>query len=394
MVKRAQDSEAEEIRRLASQTSTDAAAARAASLAPTQASLARPPATLPGAAAVPFSGPTFTPPSMASLGASPATSGGSTGAVGVTPPRAEAVRAPVAGSSPANPGVGPREADGGFAPTGPSQNDNYDRGRYMGTTFAGTGIDTARQLPGGDKIPKTNDIARVVTDPSGRVVGWARQASSPEAAQAISRANPNGGIDPVSWTKPEDLSPMDRRDYDRAVAAAKERTAAEAEERRLRPVWVPDGKGGTSFVNPNIARERARQREDAERAAISRSIGISEWNSGKNPSLNAISEAEVALSPGGWSTVGTNRDFRRQQVERGMGAELPGFLPPEMADRMRARQQAFGDKLQTREAEQNYFEGLSQTPAFDRAFGPMSPRQDPRLSDRELARRIQMDQRS
>ena len=64
LVKKTQDSQAEEIRRLALQPSFDAAAARTASLAPTQASLAGPP-VMPGAGAVPFSGgATFSPPAV------------------------------------------------------------------------------------------------------------------------------------------------------------------------------------------------------------------------------------------------------------------------------------------------------------------------------------------
>jgi hypothetical protein len=276
---------------------------------------------------------------------------------------------------------------------------------YQGTVFTGDSVKEARQLPG-LAIPETNDIARVVTDANGRVVGYARQAASPEAAAAISKAaNPNGIQTPQ-------LSPLEQKDYERAVVEAKNDSVARQAARGELPSQQPKTElqgwqaqyasqlGYAPSSNPrdpyqnSPGSQRIRAEEEAGRKDVARTLGISDWNQGRDASLNAISGAEVALSPGGWSAVGTNRDFRRQQVERGMNAELPGFLPTDMADRMRARQQGFGDKLQAREAEQNYFEGLSQTPAFERTFGTMNPRQDLRLSDREMARRIQLAQQS
>jgi hypothetical protein len=245
-----------------------------------------------------------------------------------------------------------------------------------------------------------------VTDANGRVVGYARQAASPEAAAAISKAaNPNGIQTP-------ELSPIEQKDYERAVAVAKTDSEARQAARGELPSQQPKtelqqwqaayakSRGFTPSSDPrdpyqnSPGSQRIRAEEEAGRKDVARTLGIADWNQGRDGSLNAISRAEVALSPGGWSTVGTNQDFRRQQVDRGMNAELPNFLPTEMADRMKARQQAFGDKLQVREAEQNYFEGLSQTPAFERTFGTMNPRQDLRLSDRAMARRIQMAQAS
>lgn len=259
---------------------------------------------------------------------------------------------------------------------------------YQGSIFEGAALDTARQLPG-LAVPETNDVTRVVTDSNGRVVGYARQAASPEAAAAISRAaNPNGIQTP-------ELSPIEQRDYEQAVAQARQSSQERRDQPNMEPVFVPDGTGGTAFVNPNITRQRSQERAEAEAQAlgVGRSLAISDWNQGRNPALNAISDAEVALAPGGFSSVGINPERRREIVDRGMRAELPDFLPSDMRDRQRARQEAFGPRLEDREREQAQLEGLSASPAFESAFGPMNDRTDRRLSDRQLREAIELARR-
>jgi hypothetical protein len=85
--------------------------------------------------------------------------------------------------------------------------------------------------------------------------------------------------------------------------------------------------------------------------------------------------------------------LRRERVERGMGAELPGFLPMDMRDRIEARKEAFGPRLESREREQAELEGLSSSDAFESAFGPMNDRQDRRLSTRQLQEAIELARR-
>jgi len=256
---------------------------------------------------------------------------------------------------------------------------------YQGSIFEGAAIDQARQLPApldpkqpGLRVPQDSNVSRVVTDANGRVVGYAKNYATPQDAQNASRiANPNGIQTP-------NMSPIEQRDYDRAVVEARQSSQERRDQPNMNPVFVSDGggNGGTAFVNPNITRQNSRDREAAEARAIGvdRSLDISAFNQGRNPSMNAVSNANVALAPGGFSSVGVNPELRRERVERGVNAEVPSFLPPDMQDRFRARKDALVPQLGIREQEQAQLEGLP----------GLNDRTDTRLSDKQLSEAIEL----
>lgn len=259
---------------------------------------------------------------------------------------------------------------------------------YQGSIFEGAAIDQARQLPApldpkqpGLQVPQDSNVSRVVTDANGRVVGYAKGYATPQDAQNASRiANPNGIQTP-------DMSPIEQRDYDRAVVEARQSSEDRRTSPNMNPVFVPDGggNGGTAFVNPNITRQNSRDREAAEARAIgvNRSLDISAWNDGRDPSAAAMRNANVALAPAGFSSVGVNPERREEIVMRGVQAEVPSFLPPDMQDRFRARQDALIPQLGIREQEQAQLEGLP----------GLNDRTDTRLSDKQLREAIELSKR-
>ena len=386
-----------------------------------QAQLSPPPVSSAGAQAVPYRGSgaeALLPSTPEASVVSPAATPTSVGTVSATPPRPQP--APPTVMEP--PGLDRNQGTAAVMTGAEDARVNQGDGRtdiyrdeqgvqrrggtagYQGSIFEGPAIEQARQQPG-LAIPQENNVTRVVTDANGRVVGYARGWASPEDARNASRlANPDGIQSP-------ELSPVEQRDYDRAVAEAQQsyeaRQAARGELPSQQPQtelqqrqatyarqmgFAPSDDPRDPYKNSPGRQLRDRQ-EAAERADVKRSIDISDWNQGRNPALNAISDAEVALAPGGFSSVGINPERRREIVDRGMRAELPDFLPSDMRDRQRARQEAFGPRLEGREREQAQLEGLAASPAFEAEFGPMNDRTDRRLSDRQLREAIELARR-
>jgi hypothetical protein len=106
----------------------------------------------------------------------------------------------------------------------------------------------------------------------------------------------------------------------------------------------------------------AKRLEEAPRKSIQESSRISRFNQGRDPFLNTLSDASVALAPGGFSSVDTNPGARRETVRAGVEAEIPDWLPTEVENRLRERQDAMGRKLTEREKEQAEYERMAGVP--------------------------------
>jgi hypothetical protein len=96
----------------------------------------------------------------------------------------------------------------------------------------------------------------------------------------------------------------------------------------------------------------ARRIEEAPLASITKSERVSRWNRGADPTLQKISDADLALASGGYSTVGVDPAVRRERVRSGAETELPDWLPEDVAGRLREKQKAMGGRLAQVEAEQ------------------------------------------
>jgi len=103
----------------------------------------------------------------------------------------------------------------------------------------------------------------------------------------------------------------------------------------------------------------AQRLEEAPRKSIEESRRISDWNTGRDPTLRAIRGAEVALAPGGFSSVGMDATARRGAVTAGVEAEVPEWLPSDMRGRLQQRQDQMGQRLVGREKEQAEFSQMA-----------------------------------
>lgn len=103
----------------------------------------------------------------------------------------------------------------------------------------------------------------------------------------------------------------------------------------------------------------AERLENAPRESITRSRQISGYNTGQDPSLQAMSAAELALSPGGFSSVGVDSVARREAVRAALETEAPSWLPAEVRSRYQQRQDRLGQKLTEREKEQAEFSRMA-----------------------------------
>jgi hypothetical protein len=103
----------------------------------------------------------------------------------------------------------------------------------------------------------------------------------------------------------------------------------------------------------------AQRLEEAPRKSIEESRRISDWNTGRDPALRAIRGAEVALAPGGFSSVGMDATARRGAVTAGVEAEVPEWLPSDMRGRLQQRQDQMGQRLVGREKEQAEFSQMA-----------------------------------
>jgi hypothetical protein len=103
----------------------------------------------------------------------------------------------------------------------------------------------------------------------------------------------------------------------------------------------------------------AQRLEEAPRKNIEESRRISDWNTGRDPTLRAIRGAEVALAPGGFSSVGMDATARRGAVTAGVEAEVPEWLPSDMRGRLQQRQDQMGQRLVGREKEQAEFSQMA-----------------------------------
>ena len=106
----------------------------------------------------------------------------------------------------------------------------------------------------------------------------------------------------------------------------------------------------------------AKRLEEAPRKSIEESGRISRFNEGRDPFLNTLSDAELALAPGGFSSVDMNPGARRETVRAAVEAEIPDWLPAEVENRLRERQDAMGRKLTEREKEQTEYERMAGVP--------------------------------
>jgi hypothetical protein len=106
----------------------------------------------------------------------------------------------------------------------------------------------------------------------------------------------------------------------------------------------------------------AKRLEEAPRKSIEESGRISKFNEGRDPFLNTLSDAELALAPGGFSSVDMNPGARRETVRAAVEAEIPDWLPAEVENRLRERQDAMGRKLTEREKEQAEYERMAGVP--------------------------------
>lgn len=103
----------------------------------------------------------------------------------------------------------------------------------------------------------------------------------------------------------------------------------------------------------------AERLENAPRESIAQSSRISSWNRGEDPTLKAMSAAELALAPGGFSSVGMNPAERRRTVQAALDTEAPEWLPSEMRSRLQKRQDEMGQRLVGREKEQAEFSRMA-----------------------------------
>jgi hypothetical protein len=106
----------------------------------------------------------------------------------------------------------------------------------------------------------------------------------------------------------------------------------------------------------------AKRLEEAPRKSIEESGRISRFNEGRDPFLNTLSDAELALAPGGFSSVDMNPGARRETVRAAVEAEIPDWLPTEVENRLRERQDAMGRRLTEREKEQAEYERMAGVP--------------------------------
>jgi hypothetical protein len=106
----------------------------------------------------------------------------------------------------------------------------------------------------------------------------------------------------------------------------------------------------------------AKRLEEAPRKSVEESSRISRFNEGRDPFLNTLSDAELALAPGGFSSVDMNPGARRETVRAAVEAEIPDWLPAEVEGRLRERQDAMGRKLTEREKEQAEYERMAGVP--------------------------------
>ena len=106
----------------------------------------------------------------------------------------------------------------------------------------------------------------------------------------------------------------------------------------------------------------AKRLEEAPRKSIEESSRISKFNEGRDPFLNTLSDAELALAPGGFSSVDMDPGARRKTVRAAVEAEIPDWLPAEVENRLRERQDAMGRKLTEREKEQAEYERMAGVP--------------------------------
>lgn len=106
----------------------------------------------------------------------------------------------------------------------------------------------------------------------------------------------------------------------------------------------------------------AKRLEEAPRKSIEESGRISKFSEGRDPFLNTISDADRALATGGFSSVGMDPGARRETVRAAVEAEIPDWLPTEVENRLRKRQDAMGIKLTEREKEQAEYERMAGVP--------------------------------
>ena len=106
----------------------------------------------------------------------------------------------------------------------------------------------------------------------------------------------------------------------------------------------------------------AKRLEEAPRKSIEESGRISKFNEGRDPFLNTLSDAELALAPGGFSSVDMDPGARRKTVRAAVEAEIPDWLPTEVKNNLRERQDAMGRKLTEREKEQAEYERMAGVP--------------------------------
>ena len=106
----------------------------------------------------------------------------------------------------------------------------------------------------------------------------------------------------------------------------------------------------------------AKRLEEAPRKSVEESGRISRFNEGRDPFLNTLSDAELALAPGGFSSVDMNPGARRETVRAAVEAEIPDWLPAEVENRLRERQDAMGRRLTEREKEQAEYERMAGVP--------------------------------
>lgn len=111
------------------------------------------------------------------------------------------------------------------------------------------------------------------------------------------------------------------------------------------------------------AQAAAQRLEEAPKKSIEESRRISNWNTGKDPALQAISSAEQALAPGGFSSVGVDPTARRETVTAGVETEIPEWLPSGMRGRLQQRQDQMGQRLVGREQEQAEYSRMAGTTA-------------------------------
>ena len=106
----------------------------------------------------------------------------------------------------------------------------------------------------------------------------------------------------------------------------------------------------------------AKRLEEAPRKSVEESSRISKFNEGRDPFLNTLSDAELALAPGGFSSVDMDPGARRETVRAAVEAEIPDWLPAEVENRLRERQDAMGRRLTEREKEQAEYERMAGVP--------------------------------